>query len=57
MPTATCMAFGGPGLDQLFITTGKKGLSPDQLEKYPEAGDLFMVPAGVRGRIEPQFGD
>jgi sugar lactone lactonase YvrE len=55
VPTATCMAFGGPALDQLFITTGKKGLSPEQVEKYPEAGDLFMVPAGVRGRIEPAF--
>lgn len=55
VPTATCMAFGGPGLDQLFITTGKKGLSPDQAEKFPEAGDLFMVHAGVRGRIEPAF--
>jgi len=55
VPTATCMAFGGPGLDRLFITTGKKGLSPDQVQKYPEAGDLFMVPAGVRGRIEPAF--
>jgi sugar lactone lactonase YvrE len=55
VPTATCMAFGGPDLDRLFITTGKKGLSPDQLEKYPEAGDLFMVHAGVRGRIEPAF--
>jgi sugar lactone lactonase YvrE len=55
VPTATCMAFGGPGLDRLFITTGKKGLSPDQVGKYPEAGDLFMVTADVKGRIEPAF--
>jgi sugar lactone lactonase YvrE len=56
VPTATCMAFGGPDLDQLYITTGKKGLSPEQIQKYPDAGDLFMVNAGVRGRIEPEFG-
>jgi sugar lactone lactonase YvrE len=55
VPTATCMAFGGPGLDQLYITTGKKGLSPEQIQKYPDAGDIFAVHAGVRGRIEPVF--
>ena len=55
VPTATCMAFGGPDLDRLFITTAKKGLSPGQLAKYPEAGDLFVVEAGVRGRLEPVF--
>ena len=55
VPTATCMAFGGPGLDQLYITTAKKGLSPEQIQKYPDAGDVFMVQAGVRGRIEPAF--
>jgi sugar lactone lactonase YvrE len=51
------MAFGGPGLDQLYITTGKKGLSPDQIQKYPEAGDVFTVHTGIRGRIEPAFQD
>jgi sugar lactone lactonase YvrE len=56
VPTATCMAFGGPELDQLFITTGKKGLSPDQLASYPGAGDLFMVRTGIPGRVEPVFG-
>jgi sugar lactone lactonase YvrE len=56
VPTATCMAFGGPELDQLYITTGKKGLSPEQLQKYPGAGDLFMVKTGIHGRIEPAFG-
>ena len=56
VPTATCMAFFGPELDQLCITSGKKGLSPEQLESYPAAGDLFMVKTGIRGRIEPVFG-
>jgi sugar lactone lactonase YvrE len=55
VPTATCMAFGGPGLDQLYVTTGKKGLSPEQVKEYPEAGDLFMVNPGARGRVEPEF--
>jgi sugar lactone lactonase YvrE len=56
VPTATCMAFGGPELDQLCITSGKKGLSPEQLESYPAAGDLFMVKTGIEGRFEPVFG-
>ncbi len=55
VPTATCMAFGGPDLDRLYITTGKKGLTEAQLTDYPEAGDLFMVRPGVRGRIEHSF--
>lgn len=55
VPTATCMAFGGPDLDQLYITTGKKGLSPEQIKKHPDAGDLFVADVGVRGRIEPTF--
>jgi sugar lactone lactonase YvrE len=55
VPTATCMAFGGADLHDLYITTGKKGLSTDQLGKYPEAGDLYMVRLDVAGRLEPEF--
>jgi sugar lactone lactonase YvrE len=55
VPTATCMAFGGPDLDRLYITTAKKGLTAEQLTAYPSAGDLFMVRPGVRGRAEHEF--
>ena len=55
VPTATCMAFGGPDLDRLYITTAKKGLTPGQLATYPAAGDLFMVRPDVRGRAEHEF--
>jgi sugar lactone lactonase YvrE len=55
VPTATCMAFGGPDLDRLYITTGKKGLTGEQIAAYPSAGDLFMVRPGVRGRVEHEF--
>lgn len=44
------------GLGRGNDVTAKKGLSPEQIEDYPDAGDLFMVNAGVRGRIEPEFG-
>lgn len=55
VPTATCMAFGGADLDRLYITTGKKGLSPEQLKQYPEAGDLYLARPGIRGRVEPKY--
>jgi sugar lactone lactonase YvrE len=55
VPTATCTAFGGPDLDRLYITTAKKGLTPEQLAAHPSADDLFMVRPGVRGRAEHEF--
>jgi sugar lactone lactonase YvrE len=55
VPTATCMAFGGKALDELYVTTGKKGLTPEQLTRYPEAGDLYRIRPGVTGRLEPEY--
>jgi sugar lactone lactonase YvrE len=55
VPTATCMAFGGRDLDELFITTARKGLTPEQLAAYPTAGDLYVARPGVRGRLENAF--
>jgi sugar lactone lactonase YvrE len=45
----TSCAFGGPTLDQLFITTARHGLSPSELGEQPHAGDLFVAAPGVRG--------
>jgi sugar lactone lactonase YvrE len=42
----TACAFGGPDLDELFITTSRENL-PDDAE--PQAGALFHVQPGVRG--------
>ncbi len=54
VPTAktTACAFGGPGLDELFITTSREGLDPDD---DPAAGSLFRVDAGVRGLPVREF--
>lgn len=56
LPTAcpTCVCFGGPELDTLFITTGAKDLSPEQ-RTLPGAGGLFAVKPGVRGVPETRF--
>ncbi len=42
----TACAFGGPNLDQLFITTSREGIEPGT---DPLAGSLFRALAGVRG--------
>lgn len=45
----TACAFGGPDLDQLFITTSRESLAPDD---EPLAGALFRAEVGVAG-LEP----
>ncbi len=47
---ATKLAFGGPDLTTMFITTAWLGLSPEQRVREPLAGGLFQVAAGVAGR-------
>ena len=51
----TCVAFGGPDLDLLFVTTARAGLSAEQLETQPSAGDLFVYRTGYRGLPAPEF--
>jgi len=51
----TCMAFGGPQLDELYMTTAWAFLSDEDRRKQPQAGDLFSVKPGVRGLPEPEF--
>jgi xylono-1,5-lactonase len=51
----TSVTFGGPGYDQLFITTASRGLSADELKSQPQAGGLFMTRPGVHGVPEPLF--
>ena len=51
----TCPAFGGPALNELYITTAIDGLSNKELAKQPQAGNLFMLKPGVKGLPEPEF--
>jgi len=51
----TCPAFGGPGLQQLYITSATTGLSQDALDIQPLAGSLLMLEPGVRGRPPARF--
>ncbi len=51
----TSCAFGGPDLDQLFITSAWTGLSPAERQEQPLAGDLFLLPVDVEGQKEHFF--
>lgn len=52
----TCIAFGGPDRDLLFVSTARDGLSDQALAAEPHAGDVlvYRIP-GVRGLPEPRF--
>ena len=45
----TCPGFGGPGLDELYLTTAWEGLDGEQRETEPLAGRLLRASPGVRG--------
>lgn len=51
----TCPAFGGPQLDQLYLTTARIGLSAQALQAQPQAGGLFAITPGRRGLREHRF--
>jgi len=48
----TACTFGGPDLDQLFITTSREGVPPGA---DPLAGSLFRADVGVRGLPVREF--
>ncbi len=45
----TACAFGGPNLDELYITCARTGLSDEELTTQPLAGSLFKAKPGVKG--------
>ena len=52
----TACAFGGPGLDQLFITSASLRLSDAEKAQQPHAGGLFVAEVGVRGLAPDKYG-
>ncbi len=51
----TSCAFGGPGLDRLFITSASRDLSDAERARQPLAGGLFVTDPGVAGPRERMF--
>jgi sugar lactone lactonase YvrE len=52
----TSCAFGGPNLEDLYITSARSGLDAETLEAQPLAGGLFRARVGVGGVPEFEFG-
>jgi sugar lactone lactonase YvrE len=48
--------FGGPSLDELFITTAWTMLSDEERAAQPHAGSLFRASVGTRGIPRASFG-
>jgi sugar lactone lactonase YvrE len=46
----TSCAFGGPDLNELYITTATVALSDQQLEQQPLASSLFKAKVPYKGR-------
>ena len=52
----TCVCLGGPRYQTLFITTARKFLSTERLDKEPLAGSVLAVEVDVPGLPEKRFG-
>lgn len=54
----TMCAFGGPGLDILYVTSASRFLDEAQKRDQPLAGHVFAIAGlGARGLPEPAFGE
>ncbi len=54
---ASCPAFGGSDLQELFVTTARQHMSAEELEAAPQAGGVFAATPGVRGLLDAPFAD
>ncbi len=55
-PNVTSCCFGGAGLDILYVTSARIGVSDEALARMPQTGGVFAVTGlKVRGRASPRF--
>ena len=52
----TSCVFGGPDLNELYITTARVGMDAAALKKYPQAGGVFRMQTNVTGMPTYEFG-
>jgi sugar lactone lactonase YvrE len=52
----SCCVFGGKEMNELYITSARKGMSEADLKKYPLSGGLFKVETKVTGMATFEFG-
>jgi sugar lactone lactonase YvrE len=51
----TSMAFGGEGLEDLYITSAQEEIPKEKRDQYPLAGNLFCIRSAGKGLPEPHF--
>ena len=51
----TCVAFGGPRMDTLYVTSAKYKLPAEKLRQEPLAGAIFAISPGVTGPADARF--
>ena len=49
----SCPAFGGKDYKTLFLTTAREHMTPEELEREPQAGSIFAIEVDVAGIPEP----
>ncbi|MBL8077979.1 MAG: SMP-30/gluconolactonase/LRE family protein [Anaerolineales bacterium] len=53
---SSCPVFGGKDMNELYITSARKGMNEEELTKYPLSGGLFKVETKVTGTPTFVFG-
>jgi sugar lactone lactonase YvrE len=51
----SCIAFGGPEMNLLFVTSARDGLKDDILLNQPSAGNLFIYKTDITGLPDASF--
>lgn len=51
VPQVSSCAFVGDELDHLLITTARENMSTEDIKKYPESGDVFIIKTDVKGTL------
>jgi sugar lactone lactonase YvrE len=51
----SCCVFGGKDLNELYVTSARKGMNEENLKKYPLSGGLFKVGTKVTGMPTFEF--
>lgn len=54
----SCVAFGGPNLDEMYVTSARQDMTAHELDAMMHAGGVYrIVPGGTRGIAESRFHD
>lgn len=51
-PQPSCITFGGPDMQHIFVTSAREGLTNQQLAQSPQSGNLFIFTSNMRGLPE-----